>query len=67
MKRISILLASLLILASCGGSEVSEEPVPTTVQDTTTTTVQDTTTTTVQAKHSKSHPTNLQNYRHEFL
>ena len=46
MKRISIFLASLIILSSCGGSEVSEEPVPTTtVKDTTTTTQQETTTT----------------------
>ena len=45
------LLAILIFLSACGGSEVTEAPITTTtttVQDTTTTTVQDTTTTTVQ-------------------
>jgi len=47
MKKISIFLAFVLIFALCGGSQTSEEPVLTTLQDTTTT-VQDTTTTTLQ-------------------
>ncbi len=48
MKKISIFLAFVLIFALCGGNQTSEEPVLTTLQDTTTSTVQDTTTTMLQ-------------------